>query len=68
MAEMSNQDLGLGPDFSEVELFVQEDPFRMLACYMTIAENFLERKMLDAICKDDEQVISILQTNLTEGF
>ncbi len=65
---MSNEDLGLGPDFSEVVVFIQEEPFQLIACYMAIIKDVLARSMADAIFKDDEQVKSIIRTNITQGL
>jgi hypothetical protein len=64
----SNEDLALGPDFSEVELFMREDPFQFIVCYMGIVEDSFTRSMLDAVFKDDEQVKALIETNMMQGL
>lgn len=36
--ELSNSDLGLGPDWSEVELFRSQEPYELIYVYLTIME------------------------------
>ena len=57
---VSNSDLGLGPGFSEVELFLSEDPFQMVVAYMTVVESQVERAATDAFMKDEDQVRSAI--------
>ena len=64
---LSNEDMGLGPDFSEVELFFSEEPFQMVFAYLTIIESRVERAGADAIFKDEEQVKSMVLENLRAG-
>ena len=63
----SNEDMGLGPDFSEVELFFSEEPFQMVFAYLAIIESRVERAGADAIFKDEEQVKSMVLENLRAG-
>ena len=64
---LSNEDMGLGPDFSEVELFFSEEPFQMVFAYLAIIESRVERAGADAIFKDEEQVKSMVLENLRAG-
>jgi hypothetical protein len=64
---MSNKDLGLGPDFSEVELFLSEEPYQMVFAYFCIIESSTERAASDALLKDEEQIKSIVIENLRAG-
>jgi hypothetical protein len=64
---MSNRDLELGPEFSEVELFFSEEPFQMVFAYMTIIESQLERAASDSLMRDEEQFKSIILAALEEG-
>ena len=63
----SNEDMGLGPDISEVELFFSEEPFQMVFAYLAIIESRLERASSDAIFKDEDQVKSLVIENLRAG-
>ena len=64
---MSNKDLGLGPDFSEVELFLSEDPYQMVFAYFSIIESKMERATTDALLKDEEQIKPIAIEGLRAG-
>jgi len=64
---LSNRDMGLGSDFSEVELFVCEDPYQMVFAYMCILENQVERSATDAVIRDEEQIESMILVNLQAG-
>ncbi|MCJ7605601.1 MAG: TIR domain-containing protein, partial [Dehalococcoidales bacterium] len=65
---VSNNDLGLGLDFSEVVIFAQEDPFQIIVCYLTLVEDSFSQSIVDAIFNDDEQVESLIKTNIIAGF
>ena len=62
----SNRDMELGPDFSEVELFVCY-PYQMVFAYMCILESQAERAATDAIIRDEEQIESMVLVNLQAG-
>jgi len=64
---MSNKDLGLGRDFSEVELFFSEEPYQAVFAYLTIIESQMERAASDAIFKDESQVKSIVLEGIRQG-
>jgi len=63
----SNEDMGLGPDFSEVEMFFSEEPFQIVFAYLGIIESRVERAGVDAIFKDEEQVKSMVLEGLRAG-
>ena len=63
----SNKDLGLGSDFSEVELFLSEEPYQIVFAYLCIIESQLERATSDAFMKDEEQIESMVLENLRAG-
>jgi len=63
----SNKDMGLGPDISEVELFLSEEPFQMVFAYFTIIESQVERAGLDAIMRDEQQIRSSVLEGLQAG-
>jgi len=65
---MSNEDLGLGPEYSEVELFLREEPFLEVYAYMTIVETQTERAVMDELMRDEEQLKSSLLYWLEAGF
>lgn len=64
---MSNADMELGPDFSEVELFISDEPFQMIYCYLGIVESRMERAGFDAVMKNEEMVKSMVIENLKAG-
>jgi len=64
---LSNKDMGLGPDFSEVELFLSEEPYQIIFAYLTIIESQLDRASSDALMKDEEQIKSVVVENLRAG-
>ncbi len=64
---MSNKDMGLGPDWSEVELFLSEEPYQIVFAYLTIIESRLERAASDALFNDEEQIKSIVLEGLRVG-
>ena len=64
---MSNKDMGLGRDASEVELFLSEEPFQMVFAYFTIIDSQVERAGSDAIMRDEEQIRSLVLEGLRMG-
>jgi len=64
---LSNEDIELGPDFSEVELFLSEEPYQVVFAYLTIIESQLERASSDALMRDEEQIESMVLENLRAG-
>ncbi len=64
---MSNRDIGLGPDWSEVELFLSEEPYQMIFAYFAIIESQVERASSDALIRDEEQVESVVIDSLRAG-
>ncbi len=64
---MSNLQLGLGPDFSEVELFLSEEPYQVVFTYLCIIESRVERATSDAFMRNEEQIRSVVLTGLQAG-
>jgi len=64
---LSNKDMGLGPDASEVELFLSEEPYQMIYCFLMISERRTDQASFDAIMKDEDQIESIIIENLKAG-
>ena len=64
---MSNKDMGLGSDWSEVELFLSENPFQMIFAYMSIIESQVERATADALLKNEEQIKTLVIESLKAG-
>ena len=64
---LSNEDMELGSDFSEVELFLSEEPYQMVFAYLGIIESQLERASSDALMRDKEQIESMVLENLRAG-
>jgi len=64
---LSNEDLELGSDFSEVELFLSEEPYQIVFAYLCIIESRLEQASSDAFMKDEEQIESMVVENLRAG-
>ena len=57
---LSNKDLGLGPDWSEIEVFLSEEPYQLLLTYLTIVESRIEQAATNAVMKDKQQVQSMV--------
>ncbi|MEA1872702.1 MAG: hypothetical protein U9M91_04875 [Chloroflexota bacterium] len=53
---VSNEDLGLGPDFSETKLFLREDPFNSVLAYMAVVKGRVQQAAEDAYLRDEEQL------------
>lgn len=64
---MSNEDMGLGPDASEVQLFFSEDPFQMVYCFMAIEESKIEQAAFDRGMEDEYQIKAMIENALKEG-
>lgn len=64
---LSNEDLGLGSEFSEVQLFLSEEPFQMVYGFLLITGSRIEQAGVDAIMRDEEQVKSVILAGLEEG-
>jgi len=64
---MSRADLGLTKEFSEVEVYLSEDPYDMIFAYYGIIETRLERASSDALFKDDDQVEKMVIEGLRQG-
>lgn len=64
---LSNADLKLGADCSEVELFLSDDPFQMIYGFMYIAESRIERAGFDSIMKDELKIKKLIIENIKAG-
>ncbi len=64
---MSNADLGLGSDFSEVQLFISDEPFQMIWCIFAVSESRIERASWDSIMKDEEQIRNMIVEGIMMG-
>jgi len=67
---MSNKDLGLGPVFSEiseVEVFLNKEPYQLIFAYLGISESLIEQAVVDIFLKDDEMVESMIIEALKVG-
>ena len=63
----SNEDMGLGADISEVELFLSEEPYQIVFAYLTIIESQVERASSDALIRNEEQIKTMVLENLRAG-
>jgi len=64
---LSNEDLGLGSDYSEVYLFLAEDPFQVIYSALAISKSRIEQASWDSILEDEYQLKSIIIQNLKAG-
>ena len=64
---MSNEDLELGPRFSEVQLFFSEDPFQMVYCFVGIEQSRIEQTAFDRIMEDEYQIRTMIENAIKEG-
>ena len=64
---MSNEDMELGPDASEVQLFFSENPFQMIWCFLGIEESRIEQASFDRGVEDEYQMGVMIENALKEG-
>jgi hypothetical protein len=64
---MSNEDMGLGPTASEVELFISPEPYQMIYGFIEIVETLTQRYAQDAVYRDEQQVRNLVYQGLKEG-
>ena len=64
---MSNRDMELGSDFSEVEVLLNEDPYQLIFLYFGIFESRIDQASSDAFLKDDGLVESVIVENMKAG-
>jgi len=64
---LSNADVGLGKQFSEIQLFLSDDPFQMIYCFIAISQSRIEQVGFDSMMKDEEQIKSLLIENIQAG-
>lgn len=65
--EISNEDLGLGSEFSEVQLFLSDVPFQMVYAFLYITDSRIEQASTNAFMKDEEEVKSVILGGLQMG-
>ncbi len=64
---MSNKDLELGPEASEVELFLSSEPYQMIYGFIGIFERRTDQAALDVIFKDEQQIRNTLYWGLEQA-
>jgi hypothetical protein len=64
---MSNADMGLGKEFSEVQLFLSEDPYQMIYCFLYISKSRLERVQFDRVIEDEAQMKTLIEESISAG-
>lgn len=64
---LSNEDLELGPEVSEVEVFLSEEPYQLIYGFLIIITSRIEQASTDAMFRDDEQVKSIIEYGMQLG-
>ena len=64
---MSNEDIGLGSDCSEVQLYVSENPFQMIYGFIAITESSIERAMFDSMIEDESQMEAMIADSILAG-
>lgn len=62
--EMSNEDLGLGPDFSEVVTYLSEEPFQWTFMFMYVASGEIEKARTRSELRD----VKTLEEQFLVGF
>jgi hypothetical protein len=65
---LSNKDMGLGSEVSEVELFLSEEPFQMIYGMLTIISSRIGRASSDALFKNEQQIKDLLIQNIVAGL
>ncbi len=64
---MSNKDMGLGSDCSEVQLFVSNDPFQMIYGFMAIINSSVEGAVFDRQLEDDNSMKDMIKEAILAG-
>lgn len=64
---MSNKDMGLGSDCSEVQLFVSTDPFQMVYGFMAIIDSSIEGAVFDRQLEDDNSMKDMIKEAILAG-
>jgi hypothetical protein len=64
---MSNEDLGLGSDFSEVQVYISEDPIQMIYGFMAVFESRVEGAIWDKQLEDDAGMKDMIEQSIMEG-
>ena len=64
---MSNKDMGLGSDCSEVQLFVSNDPFQMVYGFMAIIDSSIEGAVFDRQLEDDNSMKDMIKEAILAG-
>ena len=65
---MSNADLGLGSDVSEVELYVSDEPMQIIYSYMMVDDDPLMLSSFDGLIQDDAWVKDIIESSIIMGM
>ncbi len=63
-----NEDLGLGPSFSEVRCYVSEQPFELVWLYMFVASGEFEKAAARAELRDQEAQEEAILASLRGGM
>jgi len=65
---MSLADMGIyDPMFCEVQLFLSDEPFQMVYCFLSISDSRIEQAGFDAIIRDHQQMEAVLIENIIAG-
>ena len=64
---ISNKDLGLGSDVSEVQLYMSEDPFQMIYGFMAVTASQIDVAIFDRQIEDDDQMEIAIRDALMAG-
>ena len=64
---LSNEDMELGPEVSEVEVFLSEEPYQLIYGFLGIITSRIEQAATDAMFRDDEQVESMIEYGIQLG-
>jgi hypothetical protein len=65
---LSNSDMGLGSEYSEVEAFLSEDPFQMIYGFYGIEESRITRAANDAMFKDEVKIKDLIVSYVMAGL
>ena len=64
---ISNADLGLGDDFSEVQLFIRDEPFQMIYAVAFISDSRIDRASMDIIMNNETLISNLIIENVKAG-
>jgi hypothetical protein len=65
---MSNADMGLGPEFSEIQAYLSETPNQVVFAYYGIVEDAAERAESEAVFSNEDEFKKLMMDSFISGL